>query len=184
MRNRTHLLLLRHALCEIPAGHCLGQLDVPLSAAGEKQARQLRERWQGELPTQVWCSDLLRARQTADILLAGSGIRPRLDTRLREIHLGNWQGRSWDALYREQPARMRHWGSHWLDAAPPRGESGRDLWQRVAAWREEVLESHPGGTLVVAHAGSLRALASLLDGGGAAAMFDHAFSHCAPVQWV
>lgn len=184
MGTRTQLLLLRHALCEIPAGHCLGQLDVPLSAAGENQAQLLRERWQGELPVQVWCSDLQRARRTAEILLAGSGIVPRLDPRLREICLGSWQGCSWDALYREQQAHMQHWGSHWLDTAPPGGESGRELQRRVAAWWKETRASAPGSTLVVAHAGSLRALASLLDGGDAATMFDHAFNHCAPVQWV
>lgn len=177
-------LLLRHAACDNPAGFCLGQRDLPLSAAGEAQARELHRRWAGEWPTRVWCSDLRRARQTAELLLAGTGIRARPDTRLREIHLGDWQGGDWDSLYREQPQQLQRWGEHWLDEAPPGGESGRSLYRRVAEWARECLDPDGEPTLVVAHAGSLRALACALDDRGPEHLFERSFSLCAPVCWV
>lgn len=176
------LILLRHATCGAPPGHCLGQRDLPLDAPGREAVRALRQNWQQGWPERVACSDLARARETAERLVAGTGAAITRDPRLREISLGAWEGRCWDALYREQPSLLAHWGEHWLEVAPPGGESGKALFARVAHWYRDWQASGAPPCLVVAHAGSLRALACLAQGRGPEALFDCHFEHCAPLS--
>ncbi|HVC79632.1 MAG TPA: histidine phosphatase family protein [Chloroflexota bacterium] len=75
---------------DLPAG----ELDIPLSPLGERQARALG-RWfaalpAGDLPTALLASPYARARQTAELARATAGIAAgvRLDERLREKDLG------------------------------------------------------------------------------------------------
>ncbi|GAB3278342.1 histidine phosphatase family protein [Parahaliea aestuarii] len=182
MMPRPALLLLRHATCTAPAGACLGQRDVPLDSAGTLAAQALADHWPAPLPRRVYCSDLRRARQTLAPLLAKDPVDVCYDARLRELSFGAWEGCHWDALHREQEAAFRHWGEHWLDSAPPGGESGNDLFHRVGDWHSEWLASGAPPALVVAHAGPLRALACLLNQLDPKHLFDIDLPHCAPWQ--
>ncbi len=58
------------------AGRFQGHLPVPLDETGVAQAHDLAERARGHGFTALWCSPLLRARQTADIVAARSGSSP------------------------------------------------------------------------------------------------------------
>ena len=72
-------------------GRLLGWTDLPLTAEGEAQARRLK----GALPSlPAFSSDLLRARQTAEL----AGFSPRLYPELREIHFGALEGALWETL--------------------------------------------------------------------------------------
>jgi len=173
---------MRHASCTEIIGYCTGQQDFPLDDMGRATVAKLCSRWSGGLPGQIFCSDLARARETAAGLVGPNDARPIIDRRLREICLGTWQGQSWDQLYQQQPEQLEHWGRHWLDCAPPGGESGRQLFHRVKRWWQDHRGLLDSSSLVVAHAGSLRALACLLQNRPPESMFDYQFSHCAPQQ--
>src|SRR5271167_3505626 len=65
-------------------GRFQGQLPVPLDDTGRVQAAELAERAVSYGFAALWCSPLLRARETADALSARIGLTPREDARLME----------------------------------------------------------------------------------------------------
>jgi phosphohistidine phosphatase len=54
----------------------------PLTAAGRDAARAVGERLAGEQPEAVFCSPLLRARETARPIARAAGLEPEADERL------------------------------------------------------------------------------------------------------
>lgn len=62
-----------------------GRIDPPLSPVGEAQAARLADRLAPVPVDAVWCSDLLRARQTAEPVAAGHGLELHRDPRLQEV---------------------------------------------------------------------------------------------------
>ena len=91
MLSRDRLILVRHGESTWNAEERLqGQLDPPLSERGREQSRALAGMLDGLPDDRVVCSDLGRARQTAELL----GLSPgRFDPRWREIDVGSWGGR-------------------------------------------------------------------------------------------
>ena len=121
-------------------GTLMGQSDHPLTPLGEDQARAAAERLACFGPMPVYSSDLPRARATAGHIVAAwrdaeaADAPPEvvLDPRLREISLGDYEGRPWQefeadtaltAAFAEDPYRT----------ALPNGESLEHLEARVHA---------------------------------------------------
>lgn len=69
-----------------------GQLDTELSATGREQARRAARVLAARGVSRLVSSDLARARQTAAELAELTGLDLEPDARLREIHVGRWQG--------------------------------------------------------------------------------------------
>ncbi|MFV0476543.1 MAG: histidine phosphatase family protein [Parahaliea sp.] len=178
----TNCILLRHASCQVPTGYCLGQWDVALDTRGEQAARELGQRWHGSLPGKIFCSDLRRAQQSAKLLIGSQRISLHCDSRLREISLGDWEGNSWNSLYRNQNETLQHWGQYWLQVAPPGGESALELYHRVGHWLKDNRSALNEDSLVIAHAGSLQALICHLGKLQPQAMPGFHLAHCAPFQ--
>src|SRR5919109_2161839 len=88
MLLRDRLILVRHGESTWNAEERLqGQLDPPLSERGREQSRALAQMVDGLPDERVVCSDLGRARETAELM----GLRPgRYDDRWREIDVGSW----------------------------------------------------------------------------------------------
>jgi broad specificity phosphatase PhoE len=156
------ILLARHGQTDFnaPPVRIQGSLDPPLNATGIAQARELAELVAGEGLRALYASDMLRARQTAEIVGERVGVKPVIDARVRECDWGSWEGRLVDDIAREEP---EHWQA-WLGAGDafrfPDGESLAEHKARTSA----ALEDIAGGelpALVVCHGGTIRvALAS------------------------
>ncbi len=115
----------------------------------------------GERPAMLLSSDLRRARESADVLAAHWGMEVVTDVRLRELHFGEWESRTWRDLEREDGERLARWMRDWTRTPAPGGESFSDLVERVSGWLAEWQSSGrraAGTTVVVAHAGSIRAI--------------------------
>jgi broad specificity phosphatase PhoE len=154
------LILVRHGDVDAPAGLCIGQTDVPLSAQGFGAVQQLAATWRDDAPRFLFSSDLRRAQQAASIFAARFAIEPLTDARLRDVHLGAWDGQRWDDVMRTDAARYESWASNWVIQPAPGGESFADVIHRTGAWLSSVLGSTQDDDVVMAmaHAGSIRAL--------------------------
>ena len=131
--------------------------DVPLSDTGRKQAeavgRWLADQPEDERPEFALVSPYLRARETAGLALAGSGLQEVVDERLRDRELGSLDlltGRGVAARLPDEAGRRRRLGKFYY--RPPGGESWADVLLRLRALLREVREDHPDGrVLLFAH---------------------------------
>lgn len=154
------LWLVRHARPLIAAGVCYGATDVPADA---QQTQATAARLAPLLPPglAVRTSPLLRCSALAEQLHA---LRPDLplqvDSRLREMDFGCWEGQRWDDIPR---VAFDDWTADFGEARFGGRESVNELLRRVAVAREDVLAKGQDA-LWVTHAGVLRALVLLMQG--------------------
>jgi len=102
-------------------------------------------------------SDLTRAVETAQVLADHLGSRVELDPRLREQHLGDLEGRSYEETWRV--AETIDWTDPWSPVAG--GECLMQVHERMAA----VIADHRAGvTILVSHGDAIRAAIAHLAG--------------------
>ncbi|BBY76423.1 phosphoglycerate mutase [Mycolicibacterium parafortuitum] len=171
MRIRR-LVMLRHGQTEYNAGSRMqGQLDTDLSELGREQAAAAAESLAKRQPLLIVSSDLRRALDTAVVLGDRCGQPVNIDARLRETHLGDWQGLTHLEVDAQAPGARLAWrdDARW---APHGGESRIDVAARsVPLVRELVAQQSDWGAVdadrpvvLVAHGGLIAALtAALLD---------------------
>lgn len=134
----------------------MGQGDSPLSAAGVAQAERLAVRFAGADLAAIYSSDLGRARATAAAIADRRGEIVREDARLRERHVGIFQGLTVAEARARFPAERAAYESGDREFVVPGGESPAQHLARVRACLDELAARHAGGTvLAVTHGGSL-----------------------------
>jgi probable phosphoglycerate mutase len=129
---------------------------VPLDDTGRAQAADLAERAAVHGFLALWCSPLLRARETADVVAQRIGLEPREDARLMETDAGDWTDRSFAEVQAEAPERFAAFVAADPSFAFPGGESFAEQDERVGAAVLEV-ERGPLPALVVCHGMVIRA---------------------------
>ncbi|MFZ2113702.1 MAG: histidine phosphatase family protein [Solirubrobacteraceae bacterium] len=132
-----------------------GHLPVPLDDTGREQATDLAERaatgtGDGIPFVALWCSPLLRARETADIVAARLGLEPREEPRLMETDAGDWTDRLFVDVQAEDPDGFAGFIEGRPDFGFPGGESFARQGVRVAAALADV-ERSDLPALVVCH---------------------------------
>lgn len=105
----------------------IGRTDEPLSAIGEKQAHELKEKLRKEFADQsinrIFISPLLRTRQTAEILFPDAEYTVEPD--LIETDFGIFEGKNADEL--SESSEYRAWLDSMCLAPIPGGESVTDF---------------------------------------------------------
>ena len=122
------VLLARHGETAWNAeGRYQGQIDIPLSPTGERQAALLGERLRDERITRAVASPLTRARRTAEVALgvarAGALV---LDPDLKEIAHGHWEGKLASEIRAEDGERLAAWRDA-ADSVLMPGDGGESL---------------------------------------------------------
>jgi broad specificity phosphatase PhoE len=140
-------------------GRFQGHLPVPLNATGRAQAAELAERAARHDFEVLWCSPLVRARETAEIVARRIGLQPRQDERLVETDAGEWTDRSFAEVHARCPGQFAAFLAGDPGFAFPGGESLADQQLRVAAAMAEI-EAGPPPALVVCHGMVIRAALS------------------------
>jgi glucosyl-3-phosphoglycerate phosphatase len=166
------LVMLRHGQTEFNADSRMqGQLDTHLSDLGRAQAVAAGEVLAKREPLMIVSSDLRRAYDTAVALAELTGLPVTADTRLRETHLGDWQGMTHGEVDAEAPGARQVWrdDASW---APHGGESRVDVAGRslpliaelVASQSEWGADEPDRPVVLVAHGGLIAALTAALLG--------------------
>lgn len=131
-------------------GRIQGWSDIPLNANGKDQSVRLAGWLQGVPFKGFYASDLLRARETADLLSHAIGKPYRTDSRLRERRFGGAEGLTREEIRAGYP-----------DGVPDE-ESSESLSGRAKAFLETVHAYQSGRFLAVSHGGYIRNLLALI----------------------
>ncbi len=164
----TRWFLVRHGETEWNrVGRVQGHSDVPMSDAGREQARRAAERLAHVSFAAAYASDLVRARETAETILARNPAPPplRLDAALRELSFGLLEGKTQEEIDSTHPRISARFAGMDRDLAlaPEGGESLHDAFARQREFLERA-SGWQGSVLVAGHGGTLRVLAILLLG--------------------
>lgn len=135
-----------------------GQLDIPLNAKGQWQARRLAQSLVGSDHIHaIYSSDLLRAFETASAIADATGAPLQKHAGLRERGFGLFEGKTFVEIENEWPEESRRWRQRDPQWAPPQGgESLLQLHERINHTLQELASRHAGEQIVlVAHGGVL-----------------------------
>jgi broad specificity phosphatase PhoE len=135
----TRFCLIRHGQTDWNLeGRYQGQSDVPLNSVGKVQAHTLAGQLSGQSFSAIFSSDLIRAKETADILASALKAPVKVDPRLREINQGEWEGQLVEVLKSKYNGL---WEMRTVDPAglrPPGGETVSEVAARVYAALDDI----------------------------------------------
>ncbi|MDP3982243.1 MAG: class I tRNA ligase family protein [bacterium] len=168
--NRYHMM--RH-------GHSLRQIKNVVSSYPEKEPLPLTPKGVADVKKAaknlakkgvdiIYSSDLLRCKQTAELVAKATGARVVFDKRLREADGGVFNGRPvkeaiafWE---REGEAQKDDYARR-FSVRPPKGESYLDIQKRLFDLMENLESNHKGkNILVISHELPLTLLKGLMNG--------------------
>lgn len=157
MAEKKRVYLMRHAKPELPMNGRVyyGQTDYPLSAHGIAAAEEVGEYLKGKITFDyLYASDMIRAQQTARL------VAPYLPITtvpaLREVNLGEWEGRGYDEVREQFREIYEACGVKFAEVAPPGGETFGELQRRTVPAFEEILSARRSGAiLIVAHGAAI-----------------------------
>ncbi len=157
------LYILRHGETDLHIkGVMQGWLDAPLNQNGRDLAVVTGQGMRGIRFDKCISSPLIRAKETAEIVLRESGNRIPIttDDRIREINFGEMEGRTVSemgdagALFFKDPFRFPGF---------PHGETISDVCKRTQSFLKELLETDSGETvLICTHGCATRAMLNFL----------------------
>jgi broad specificity phosphatase PhoE len=130
-------------------GRIRGAVDLPLASAGITEAERAAALLSADPPRALYASPATCAAETARIVGAALGLRPRFVANLQNLDQGLWQGLLVDDIRRKQPRVYRQWQENPWFVAPPEGELLEDACRRVEPSIERILRRHPTGRVAV-----------------------------------
>ncbi len=158
-QQETLLYLIRHGQTEWnQAGRIQGHTESDLTKLGKEQAASAASILLELSYTyhQLYCSDLSRAQQTAEIIGEQLGLTAQLNAQLREMNFGDLEGLTRAEAQEKVPEiANRLWGEGSdPDFAAPNGESRQQMPDRGRGALLEIVQKHPGEkVVVVSHGG-------------------------------
>lgn len=148
----NELLLIRHGQAEhLVKGLTGGWTDVQLTALGRRQARLTGERLAQMVENtkcSLYTSDLLRTRETAEIISECTGLQPIEDARIKDLNNGVAA-----FMTREEAKKISHPVTYpimdWVQF--PGGESWRTMYRRVASFIQTLQREKGETAIIVSH---------------------------------
>lgn len=160
----------RHGETEWNAcGRLQGWLDSPLTAQGRQAASAVT--WEPDL---VFCSDLSRAKETAKRMFPSVALQE--SAALREIYLGDWQGRSIKDLQQRQDYLCYTQTPEQF--VPTTQESFDEVTARMLQFYQELKQLPPVKIAVVSHGVAIACLAAALQQKPRAELWNYMLTGC------
>jgi len=163
------MYIVRHGETDYNRQHRVqGHLQIPLNDTGRAQAKEAQVRFRSVHFDKVFASDLIRARETAEIIAQVHKLEVMLAQELREKYLSDYQGE-----HSSQPSGKiknlldKHYeltaDERWNAAIVPGAEFNAQLVGRALTFLRGIAIGYPGKTiLVVTHGGVVLTLAAHL----------------------
>lgn len=147
--GHMRVLLIRHGQTDWNKERILqGTQDIPLNEVGLQQAEVAHESLKDEHIDIVFCSPLIRTRQTAEAILKGRDIPVIYDERIVERRFGVAEGKSTSEI---------DFNATWVPGQPPMYEGMETfemLLERITDFFDDIYEKYKDKTvLVVTHGG-------------------------------
>jgi len=143
---------------------------VPLNATGKQQAKELADmlldrKKEGTLQVvRAYTSPQLRAAQTAQEAAIALDIPCIAADGLREMDMGDWEGRSWESITQENTKEYQDWDANRRYVHTPHGECYNEVLRRALDTLGMILERETEDVLIVTHSGVLMALRCYIAG--------------------
>jgi len=137
----------------------IGSTDLPLNAHGRSQAGLVAECLAGRNVSAVYSSDLVRARETAEIIAARLGLPVDTVPDLREVDYGEWEGLTESEVRERYPEVFVEWRLNPSRVRIPGGETFAELRDRAFPAFCRIAQAHAGENIaVVAHKSTNRVI--------------------------
>jgi probable phosphoglycerate mutase len=155
--EETELWLIRHGETDWNKNRIFqGHLDTPLNESGQRQALGLLDTLSGVTFAKIYSSDLSRAVQTAQPLAEKRGMEIHTEKKLREIHVGLYEGIPVEEVITENP----EWVKRFREGDPtfliPGGEAMGEFAERICYAVESIATEHQGERVAVfTHGGAI-----------------------------
>lgn len=137
-----------------------GQQQVSLNENGRTQARKVAESLKHYGFTHIYCSNLKRAKETADIINESFLLPVLTDSRLDERNWGGWENKNLDEIIKECPNLKNNVRLGIWDFTPNRAETVQNLIDRSVEFFQDIARRHHESDviLVVTHGGPMRTM--------------------------
>ena len=129
-------------------GEYLKAQELPLCLEGVHQAEALRDELQDVPLSNIYCSDLKSAVETAAIVAEPHLLEPRVRAGLREINAGEWCGSASAEVHQFHSGQIGHGMMHFR---PHGGETLFECTARVIPAFYDILNSTFGNMVIVGH---------------------------------
>ena len=181
----TELWLVRHGQTDWNLqGRWQGQAnDAPgLNDTGFAQALALLDQLPDVNFSAIYSSDLLRARQTAELVAKPLGLTITLEPRLREINLGDWEGMLSDDIQAHYPRELEERQHDPFNTRAPKGEAPREVAERILAVVNEIALKYPNeSVLLISHGLALAVIICLAEEIPMDQVYEHIPDNAKPV---
>lgn len=141
-----------------------GQRDIPLSRKGILQAERAAESLKNKDIDVIYCSDLSRAVQTAEIICTGrkgsGGIQVYQTKKLRETSFGDWEGKTYEEISQQEKELYHRWLQDPVSCTVPGGESLDAVKQRVMQFVDSIMKKDEKNIMLVSHGGPIKIIIS------------------------
>jgi broad specificity phosphatase PhoE len=157
----TRLFLVRPAETEFGRkGRLQGHVDLPLTANGRDEVRELREYLAPlvEGLRAVYCGDEQATRETATALAALDSDRVRVLPQLAGVSFGLWEGQLAVDVRNRHSRMYDQWRRNACSITPPCGEDMESAAKRASSAVRFIRKKHRKGSVIVVASESLRGL--------------------------
>jgi alpha-ribazole phosphatase len=142
-----------------------GSSDPPLTAAGEAMAQAFADAYVSLRWDAIYCSPMLRTRQTAEALSRLTDVQVVIEDGLKEIAYGEWEGLRQDEVRERWPEAFAYWADDVASRGTPGGETAFQVAARAMRVVEAIRTRHQhGNVLLVSHKATLRVIICALLG--------------------
>ena len=158
------LFLVRHCITDWnKEKRYLGHTDRGVLISELTQLNKLQKKLMEISFDQVFTSDLRRCRETLAYMNIPS--QHSVDTRLREINFGDWEGKTYNEL--KDDRTYQDWLNNWEEHSIPNGESADTFKARIDSFIQDLLHQSIQSTqngketfLIMTHGGVIRYIVS------------------------